>query len=98
MKKHFIILLAVCLCTVATLTACTGGRDNESSAGSPSKAPTSSAPEASKGENSSPVSIPEVSVNVSDMSIIPNTSDMFQDGSTIGDYSNGILQESEAGK
>ncbi len=94
MKRSLIILLALCMCAVAALTACTGGNDNESSAAGASKAPAVSKGEASKNENSSPVSIPDASMDMSDMSIIPDMSDMFQDGSTTGEYSNGMLQES----
>lgn len=96
MKKSLIILLAVCLCAVAALTACTRGKDDESTGGNVSKTPAVSRPEASKNDTS----LPSVSnmTDMSDMSIIPDMSDMFQDESTIGDYSNGMLQESSEAK
>lgn len=94
MKRSLIILLALCLCAVAALTACTWGNDDESSSPAASKAPAVSKSEESKNNVSSPVSIPDVSMDMSDMSIIPDMSDMFQDGSTTGEYSNGMLQES----
>lgn len=94
MKRSFIFLLALCLCAVAALTACTNGKKDESSAADVSKAPAVSKGEESKNNVSSPVSIPDVSMDMSDMSIIPDMSDMFQDESTTGEYSNGMLQES----
>lgn len=98
MKRSLIILLALCMCAVAALTACTGGKEDESSTATVSKAPSVSKGDESKNNVSSPVSIPEVSMDMSDMSIIPDMSDMFQDESTTGEYSNGMLQESDNAK
>lgn len=98
MKKSLLLLLVLCFCAVAALTACTRNKGNESSTAHVSKTPTVSKAEESKHESTVPnvSAIPDVSIN--DMSIIPDTSDMFRDESTLGEYSNGMLQESSGTK
>lgn len=92
MKKIIVLILALCLCTVLSLTSCTKDKDVSDTV--------SKKPEVSKNETSKPINIPDVSfeVSVEDTSIIPDVSDMFKDESTVGEYSNGILQESEQEK
>ncbi len=94
MKKFIIYTLVLCLCGFALLTACTDG-DEQSTVSTP--ASNSSRPAAnnssSAGNSSDSGSMPDMSVDISQ--IIPNVSDMFENDSTVGEYSDGFLQESE---